>query len=476
MGLPTVRNDEGARSEGSGPRALATVEPGVTLLPAAMQELSLYTAQMAPPPDAGRAARTGLWVLLLGLGGFIAWAALAPLDKGVPTQGEVTVETKLKAVQHLTGGIVKEVLVREGSVVKEGEPLFRLEPAGSKANFETVRQDYVGSLAVKARLVAELSGAGQIAFPKELTAQAADPQIQQLMRMQEQLFASRRAALRADMQVIEEGIRGQEEQLRAFENMAASRRAQLQTLGEDLKNAQQLVKEGFISRARILELERSISEANTQIQEQVGNMARARQSISELRVRAVARQQEYRKEIETQMADTSRGVQSGSEKFNAAQGDLERMVIRAPAGGQVVGLQVQTVGGVVQAGQKLADIVPEGEPLLLEARIKPHLIDRVQAGMLADIRFLAFSNTPQLVVEAKLLSVSGDLVVDTKRNNEAHYLARLQVTDQGWQTLGSRRLQPGMPAEIIIKTGEQTLLNYLLGPFLKRLAASMKEG
>jgi protease secretion system membrane fusion protein len=283
------------------------------------------------------------------------------------------------------------------------------------------------------------------------------------MRMQEQLFTSRRASLRADLQVIEEGIRGQEEQLRAYENMAASRRTQLQTLNEDLKNAQQLIKEGFISRSRSLELERAISEANTQIQEQVGNIARARQSISELRVRAVARQQEYRKEIETQMADISRGVQAGSEKFNAAQGDLERMVIRAPATGQVVGLQVQTVGGVVQAGQKLADIVPAGEGLLLEARVKPQMIDRVQAGMLADIRFQAFANTPQLVVEGRLLSVSGDLIVDSKRNNEAHYLARLQLTDKGLHALGERRLDVDIAARIHLQRDRTQRRCFALG-------------
>jgi protease secretion system membrane fusion protein len=473
MNIPTLRNPHPGDP---GPQALATLDTTVTLLPAMAQELSLHTAQLAPPADAGQAARTGLWILLMGLGGFLAWAALAPLDRGVPTAGRVSVETKLKAVQHLTGGIVKEVLIREGGLVKQGQPMFRLEESTSKASFEGVRQDYVGGLAVKARLSAELSGAGRISFPAELTRLGTDRQVQQLMSTQEQLFNSRRAALRADLQVIEEGVRGQDEQLRAYASLAESRRAQLALLKDELKSTEDLVKEGYLPRNRARELERSVAEANGQIQEQLGNMARARQAISEFKVRAVARQQEYRKEIETQMAEISKGVQAGSERFSAAQGDLDRTVIRAPASGQVVGLQMQTVGGVVTPGQKLADIVPEGVPLLLEARVKPQLIDRLQPGLMADVRFQAFANTPELVVESQLVSVSGDLIIDPQHNNEAHYLALLKITDKGMQTLGSRVLQPGMPAEVIVKTGEQTLLNYLLGPFLKRLASSMKEG
>ena len=473
MSFPTLRRPH---PSDPGPQALAALDTTVVLMPTMVQELNLHTAQLAPPADAGQAARTGLWILLIGLGGFLAWATLAPLDRGVPTAGRVSVETRLQAVQHLTGGIVKEVLVREGGLVKEGQAMFRLEESTSKANFEGVRQDYVGGLAVKARLSAELSGASRISFPAELTNQGADPQLQQLIRTQEQLFNSRRAALRADLQVIEEGVRGQDEQLRAYASMAESRRAQLALLKEEIKSTADMVKDGYLPRSRARELERAVAEVEGQIQEQLGNMARARQAISELKVRAVARQQEYRKEIETQMAEASKGVQAGSERFSAARGDLDRTVIRAPASGQVVGLQMQTVGGVVTPGQRLADIVPEGVPLLLEAKVKPQWIDRLQPGLMADVRFHAFANTPELVVQSKLVSVSGDLIIDPQHHNEAHYLALLKITDKGTQTLGGRALQPGMPAEIIIKTGEQTLLNYLLGPFLKRLASSMKEG
>jgi protease secretion system membrane fusion protein len=167
-------------------------------------------------------------------------------------------------------------------------------------------------------------------------------------------------------------------------------------------------------------------------------------------------------------------VQSDAEKFVAAKADLDRTDIAAPSAGQVVGLAMQTVGGVVQPGQKIMDIVPVGEALLLEARIETHLIDKVKAGLPTDVRFSAFSHTPQLVVDAQVVSVSRDALTDPQ-SGIGFYLARIQVTPQGMKTLGSRQMQPGMPVEVVIKTGERSLLTYLLNPLIKRVAASMKE-
>jgi protease secretion system membrane fusion protein len=149
--------------------------------------------------------------------------------------------------------------------------------------------------------------------------------------------------------------------------------------------------------------------------------------------------------------------------------------IRSPAAGHVMGLAVQTVGAVVQPGQKLMDVVPAEQDLLLEAHIAPHLIDKIQVGLLADVRFNTFAHSPQLVVEGKVLSISGDLVTDPQNPQLSHFLARLQITPAGKKVLGARQLQPGMPAEIIIKTGERSMLTYLLNPLTKRLAGSMKE-
>lgn len=217
-----------------------------------------------------------------------------------------------------------------------------------------------------------------------------------------------------------------------------------------------------------------VADSNLAITELLGNTARTQRTVGEMRQRALARQQEYRKEVETNLADITREVQSDADKFTALKADLDRTEIRAPATGQVVGLAVQTVGAVVQAGQQLMGIVPPDEPLVLEARIAPHLIDKVRPGLHADVRFSAFAHSPQLVVQGELASVSGDLLTDAQ-SNQTYYLARVKVTPDGMKTLGARHLQPGMPAEVVIKTGERTMLTYLLGPLLKRVSGSLKE-
>jgi len=424
---------------------------------------------------AHRSARIGLWALALGFGGFLLWASFAPLDEGVVAPGSVSIDTRRKTVQHLTGGIVREVLVREGQQVQEGQPLVRLDQAVSRANYEGSRQRYLGLRAVQTRLLAEQAGATRIQWPQELVqAGTKDPLIRQQMDNQQQLMASRRAALAAETQAMQESIRGQDGLIVAYQQMQEGRKGQLGLLQDELKNTRGLVAEGYAPRNRQLELERMVAESATAQAELQGNLVRTQQAISELRQRVLVRQQEYRKEVEQQLADASRDVIGEAEKFRAMEDDLARTEIRSPASGQVVGLAMQTVGGVVQPGQKLMDIVPEREPLLLEARVPPQFIDRVRSGLPVDIRFSAFAHSPQLVVDGKVSSVSGDLVIESQQT-PPYYLARVSVTPEGLRKLGSHQMQPGMPAEVVFKTGERSLLTYLLHPLTKRVAASMKE-
>lgn len=430
----------------------------------------------APPADTGRAARVGLWALGLGFGGFLLWAAFAPLDEGVPAHGTVMVDTKRKTVQHLSGGIIKRVLVREGEVVQEGQPLIELDAATARANYESVRQRYLGLRAMQGRLEAEQTDADSVSFHPDLIEAGSDPLIKVQMDTQRQLFQSRRASLRAALQGIEESIRGQEALLQTYQGMLGPRRSQLASLQDELKHTRGLVAEGYAPRNRQLELERQVAESNAAIAELMGNSVRAQRAIAELRQQAVSRRQEYRKEVETELGNVLREVQSDAEKLVAVRADLERTEIRSPASGQAIGLAVQTVGGVIQAGQKLMDIVPEDEPLLLEAKIEPHLIDKVRTGLKTDVRFNAFSHSPQLVIEGEIMSVSSDLLTEQVGGGQiSYYLARVKVTPEGMKVLGNRRLQPGMPVEVIVKTGERSMLTYLLNPLTKRLAASMKE-
>lgn len=436
---------------------------------------ALAQPPLAPPTNTGRAARIGLWALGLGLGGFLLWAGFAPLDEGVPSQGVVSIDTKRKVVQHLSGGIVREVFVHEGEIVKAGQPLMALDDATAKAAYETVRQRYLSLRATQGRLEAEQSGNGAIRFHQDVTSAAgADPLFRQLQDNQNQLLQSRRAALQADLQVIEESIQGQNVLQQSYTGMLESRRAQRALLEDELRHTRSLVQDGYAPRNRQLELERQVADNGLALTELQGNLLRSQRSVAELRQRAVARKQEYRKEVETAMSETAREVESDAQKVVALQADLSRTEILSPASGQVMGLAVQTVGAVIQPGQQLMAIVPPNEPLVLEARIAPHLIDRVKPGLQADVRFSAFAHSPQLVVHGELASVSGDLLTD-QQTGVSYYLARVRITPEGMRQLGTHQLQPGMPAEVVIKTGERTMLTYLLGPLLKRMSGALKE-
>jgi protease secretion system membrane fusion protein len=190
--------------------------------------------------------------------------------------------------------------------------------------------------------------------------------------------------------------------------------------------------------------------------------------------RVIVRRQDVKKEVETLLADVGREVEADAEKFRAARDDLGRIDIKSPATGQVVAIAFQSAGGVVGPGQKLMDIVPQDQSLLIEARVAPHLIDKVRTGLNVDVRFSSFANSPQLVVDGKVVSVSNDLIVDTQ-TSVSYYLARIAVTNDGYAKLGKRQLQSGMPVEVVFITGERSMLTYLLHPLTKRLAASMKE-
>lgn len=435
------------------------------------------TDSQDPPLSSGtrRAARIGWWALGAGLGAFLIWAALAPLDEGVPMPGQVSLDTKRKPVQHLAGGIVRQVMVQEGAHVDAGQALMTLVETTARANHEAVRQRYLGLRAVQGRLLAEQAGQTAIDLHPDLIAAADDPSAQAQISTQRQLLASRRLSLRADLQAIEENIRGQEALLQSHAAMSAQRRSQQVSLTEQLDAMRGLVTEGYVPRNRQRELERQVADAEAALAEITGNSARVRRTMAELAQRAVVRQQAYREEVDTQLADVTREVQGDVQRLVALQAELDRMAIRAPATGQVVGLVVQTVGAVVQPGQTLMDIVPDGQPLLLEAHVAPHLIDKVRVGLPADIRFQSFSQAQQPVVEGRVESVSGDLLTDPQNPQRTYYLARLSVTPAGLKALGERRLQPGMPADIVVRTGERTLLTYLLNPLTRRVAASMKE-
>jgi protease secretion system membrane fusion protein len=392
--------------------------------------------------------RLGFWVLVVGFGGFLLWTALAPLDEGVAAQASVSIETRRKTIQHLSGGVVRQVLVNEGQWVKEGDVLVELDESVSKANFQAVRQNYMSQRATESRLLAELHGAPSITFHPDLLKASADPLVQQHMQTQRELFQSRRASNVASTLGISTML----------ENRLAQAAFQTQQLGA----VRELAAEGYAPRNQVLQLEQGQAELRAVIADLTASQSRVRQ--------------EYLKEVSTQLADVRREVQSGQEKLAAVTEDLARTQIRSPVEGQVVGLTVGTTGGVVTPGQRLMDVIPKGEALMVDAKIPPHVIDKVYAGESVEVRFSTFANSPQLVLDGKLISVSSDVITEqTAMGAMSYYLARVEITPQGIRQLGKRVMQPGMPAEVLVITGERSVLTYLMHPLTKRMASAMKE-
>lgn len=433
------------------------------------------TPSSGPPPviskQALRLGRLALWLSLLGL---LAWAALAPMDEGIPAAGMVAVDTKRKAVQHLQGGIVREVHVGEGKMVREGDVLMVLEQGSTRASFETVRQQYLALRSAESRLLSEQLGSTSVAFHPDIASRAADPMVRQHMDTQSQLLRSRQAALQANLNALTENRAGLQEQRKGVVQVIAERQRQISLVEEELEGLRELVRDGYAPRNRQLELERNRSDIRSALAEASASLQRIDRQMDEVGQRMQAVRQEYRKEVDSQLADVRREVQADAEKLKAVTQDLARTELRAPASGQVVGLMVQSVGAVISPGQKLMDIVPEQAPLLIEARVPPHVIDRLREGLATEIRFSAFAHSPQLNVGGRVVSVSRDMLTDAE-TRQSYFLARVAVTPEGLKTLGARQMQPGMMADVLIKTGERSFLHYLTYPLVRRVAQSMNE-
>lgn len=420
--------------------------------------------------------RLGFWVLVVGFGLLMLWAAFAPLDEGVAAPATVSVEARRKTIQHLQGGVIKQVTVKEGQEVKAGDPLVVLDDATVRATYEAIRQNYLAQRAMEGRLLAEATDARSITFHDDLAA-SKDPVAAQLMAVQQQVMAARRAAQSAELAAAEQSIAGYEAQTGGLKRMLESRRAQAALQATQLSSVRGLADDGFAPRNQALQLEQQQAELKASLSELETNVIRTGNAIAELRQRIAQRKQEYLKEVSTQLAEVRREVQANQERLAAISSDLARMVIKSPVDGQVVGLMLaQRGGGVVTPGQRLMDISPKGESLLLDARVPPHVIDRVKAGDATEVRFSAFANAPTLVVHGRVASLAHDAITEQMGNQViSYYLARVELTPEGLKALGDRTMQPGMMADVLIRTGERSLLTYLLHPLTKRIAVAMTE-
>jgi len=430
--------------------------------------------EIAVNTDANAYARLGWLIVLVGIGGFLLWSIFAPLDKGVPVQGSVSVATNRKAVQHLTGGIVDDILVKDGDVVKAGQPLAKMSDVQARANADVTRVQYYTARAAEVRLVAERDGKGSITFPEDLLKAKSDPQVGSIIAVQTQLFASRQAAINNDLSATDESILGLKAQLKGLEETGVTLKQQQELLKEQLDNMRELGKEGYVARNRVLDLERTYAQINGGISENIGNIGRVQRQISELTLRRIQRQQEYQKEVRTMLTDIQKEAEAQASRLKSYEYDLANAVVKAPVDGTVVGVTVFTRGGVISPGFKLMDIVPSDDPLIVEGVIPVNLIDKVHAGLKVELIFSAFNHNSTPHIPGILTQVAADRTVDEK-TGMSFYRMKAQVEPEGMKLLSKLEVRPGMPVDIFIKTGERTMMNYLLKPVMDRAKTALTE-
>lgn len=425
--------------------------------------------------DDRRPARWGVGLVLAGFGGFLVWALVAPLDAGVVANATVNVTNARKTVQHLTGGTVSAILVREGDKVRAGQELARLDPTQAIAEQGALSSQYIVAKTVEDRLVAERDGADTVTFTSELLERfGGDPRLMEAVALQQRLFQTRRKALLGEISILHENLNGAEEQLKGLRQVQGTRARQASLLEQELEGVRSLAAEGYVPRNRMLELERSASELNGALAQNVADIGRTRNQIAELKLRILQREQDFQKEVESQLTDIQRETTSLAERLRSVDYQVDNTVIRSPIDGIVLGLNIATVGGVIQPGAPIMDVVPDKEPLQVDAQVPVQAIDKMVPGLPVDIAFPAFNHAQTPNIPGRVLTVAADRLVD-EASKQPYYLAQVEVTAEGMKLLGPNNIRAGMPATVTIKTGERSLMSYLMKPLLSRVGNAFKE-
>jgi HlyD family type I secretion membrane fusion protein len=399
--------------------------------------------------------------------GVAVWVWAAPLSGAVIGAGQVKVDMNRKTVQHQEGGIVGEILVRDGSKVKAGQNLILLRDVRVDASNELVRTQLDAELAKSARLSAEQAGLTAVTFPSELSDRGADARVAQLLKSENLLFAVRRDALTSQLALINRQVRDTQTQLKADDVALKHHR-------DEIVANERLEKEGFIGKTRLMQLQRTAVEYESRRAENLAELARAQQKVSELELRAETLRSQFKQEASNELRTTTATVFDLRERLRPAQDAEERQRIAAPISGEVVDLRITSVGAVIAPREPILDIVPENPVLLVEARVRPEDISYVRLDSTADVRLTAFRQRITPTVEGKVTYISADRLVD-KISNAPYYAVHVRVSPESLRMAGNLQLQAGMPAEVFIQTTSRNALQYLLDPVLGFLQRSMRE-
>lgn len=442
-----------------------------------VQENDFIEPAARPEPnkaDFRRYALLGYASIALVFGGFGVWAGLAPLDRAAIAQGTVSVSGDHKVVQHREGGIVREILAKETHAVHRGDLLFRLQPTEAQANTDLLRKQMDAALAEEARLLAERGNARMITFPESLLNRQNVPEAVLAIADQQRLFIERRNGLISQINILNSQIAQQQQELAGRDRQRASLTSQLASFDTQMNNVRPAVAQGYYPRNKFLELERDRARVEGDLGQAQADVARLTQTIGQTRFQIDQTLQKYLTEVGQQLDGTRAKLSDLREKIVIAEDVLRRVDIRAERDGIVMNMKVHTVGAVVKPGDTLAEIVPVGEGVDVMAHVSPRDIESVAIGQKAEVRFPNFSSRSTPTIFGKVASVSADAMTD-EASKQSYYSARVVIDYSTIPPEIAEKIMPGMQADVIISTGERTVLEYLVGPLLNTLAKTFRE-
>jgi epimerase transport system membrane fusion protein len=416
--------------------------------------------------------RLGFGILLMTFGVFGTWAAVAPIDGAAYAPGVVTVQAYRKTVQHLEGGIVKEVLAHDGDIVKQDDPLIILDDAQLRSEYEMTRSQLIAARAMEARLKAERDNLPAIGF--DVVTDSDSQRGAEARQGETQVFNARRGSRLGQISVLKERIGQLNQQIKGLEAMIGVKGQLNKSYSGEIVELTDMLSQGFVDKQRLLEQQRKLEMVKSELADHRSTITRTRLQINETQLQILQVDKDFNADVAKQLADVQTKIYDLQEKASALEDRLSHIIIRAPESGMVIGMTVHTIGGVVRSATPLLDIVPSVSELVIEAQVAPVDIDRIAIGKRADIRFGAFNSATTPVIQGEVISVSADRLVNEKTGTP-YYLARVRVTEAGVRVLGDRKLLPGMPADVLIITGQRTLLQYLLQPARNVISQAMIE-
>jgi HlyD family type I secretion membrane fusion protein len=416
----------------------------------------------------------GLFWIVLIFAGFGGWAATASISSAVIAQGSIMVDSKRKQVQHLEGGIVGTLMVRDGDVVAAGQTLVTLDPVRPRSMLAIIMSSLRKELATEARLIAERNGAAEIVTPPELAAEGENPEVRVLMESQRAIFQARRASMRGEIAILEQRLGQLAEEVTGLASQRESKRRQMAFIADELGGLKQLMAIGQTTKPRMLALERTAAALQGEEGELIANIARAEKNSGETRLEIIQRDKNFQKVVADELEAVQSRLRDLQERAVAARDVLARINLTAPVGGTVVNMAVHTVGSVIKAGETVLEIVPGKDSLIAEVSIRPQDIDNVTLYQEAAIRLLAFKQRTNPLLHGTVSYVSADSLMN-QATQQPFYLARIEVPDEEIAKLGKMKLQPGMQLEVMIRTGDRTAFQYLLQPIIDSVNRAWRE-